>query len=116
LAAAKILLHWVEGMMAVFGRNQEMSLKELQAHVAVVKAEIAGREYSETLSSAMLAPGCRHVRYLRAWKFRNVTRPVTPAVVVPSPLSLIMGMAARDVGLLLLTVKRHNTEHTNVWG
>jgi hypothetical protein len=47
--------------MAVFGRNQEMSLKELQAHVAVVKAEIAGREHSETLSSAMLAPGCRHV-------------------------------------------------------
>ena len=47
LAAAKILLHWVEGMMALFDRNPEMSLKELRAHVAVVKAEIAARERSE---------------------------------------------------------------------
>jgi len=46
LAAAKILLHWVEGMMALFDRNPEMSLKELHAHVAVVKAEIAAREHS----------------------------------------------------------------------
>jgi hypothetical protein len=46
LAAAKILLHWVEGMMALFDRNPEMSLKELHAHVALVKAEIAARENS----------------------------------------------------------------------
>lgn len=46
LAAAKILLHWVEGMMAVFDRNPETSLKELRAHVEVVKAEIAAREHS----------------------------------------------------------------------
>ena len=46
LAAAKILLHWVEGMMALFERNPEMSLKELRGHVAVVKAEIAAREHS----------------------------------------------------------------------
>jgi hypothetical protein len=41
LAAAKILLHWVEGMTALFDRNPEMSLKELHAHLAVVEAEIA---------------------------------------------------------------------------
>jgi hypothetical protein len=46
LAAAKILLHWVEGMMALFDRNPEISLKELHAHVGVVKAEIAAREHS----------------------------------------------------------------------
>jgi hypothetical protein len=46
LAAAKILIHWVEGMMALFDRNPEMSLKELHAHVAVVKAEIAAMEHS----------------------------------------------------------------------
>jgi hypothetical protein len=46
LAAAKILLHWVEGMMALFDRNPEISLKELHAHVGVVKAEIAARERS----------------------------------------------------------------------
>jgi hypothetical protein len=38
LAAAK--------MVALFDRNPEMSLKELHAHVAVVKAEIAAREPS----------------------------------------------------------------------
>jgi len=49
LAAAKILLHWVEGMMAVFDRTPEMSLKELHAHGALVKAEIAAREHSEKI-------------------------------------------------------------------
>jgi hypothetical protein len=33
-------------MVALFDRNPEMSLKELHAHVAVVKAEIAAREPS----------------------------------------------------------------------
>jgi hypothetical protein len=39
---------------------------------------------------------------------------VTLAVVVPSPLSLTMGITARDVGLLRLTVKQDNSEHANV--
>ena len=39
---------------------------------------------------------------------------VTPAVVVPSPPSLTIGIAARDVGLLRLTVTQDNSEHTNV--
>jgi hypothetical protein len=46
LAAAKILLRWVEGMMAFFDRDPEISLKELHAHVGVAKAEIAAREHS----------------------------------------------------------------------
>jgi hypothetical protein len=46
LAAAKILLRWVEGMMALFDRNPEISLKELHAHVGAVKAEIAAQENS----------------------------------------------------------------------
>ena len=46
LAAAKILMHWIEGMMALFDRNPEMSLKELHAQVAVAKAEIAAMEHS----------------------------------------------------------------------
>jgi hypothetical protein len=46
LAAAKILLRWVEGMMALFDRNPEISLKELHAHVGIVKAEIAAQEQS----------------------------------------------------------------------
>ena len=46
LAAAKILLHWVEGMMAVFDRNPESNLKELHAHIGAVKAEIAAWECS----------------------------------------------------------------------
>jgi hypothetical protein len=33
---------------------------------------------------------------------------------VLSPLSLTMGIAARDVGQLHLTVKQDNSEHTNV--
>jgi hypothetical protein len=46
LAAAKILLHWVEGMMALLDRNPEISLKGLHAQVGLVKAEIAAREHS----------------------------------------------------------------------
>jgi len=46
LAAANILLHWVEGMMALFDRTPEMSLEELRAHVAFIKAEIAAQEHS----------------------------------------------------------------------
>jgi hypothetical protein len=37
----------VEDVMAVFDRIEEMSLKELHAHVALVKAEIAAREHSK---------------------------------------------------------------------
>lgn len=48
LAAAKILLHWVVGMMALFDRTPEASLKELHAHVALVKAEIAAKEHLGT--------------------------------------------------------------------
>jgi hypothetical protein len=46
LVAARILLHWIEGIMALFDRNPEISLKELHAHVRVVKAEIAAREHA----------------------------------------------------------------------
>jgi hypothetical protein len=46
LAAAKILLRWVEGMMALFERDREISLEELHAHVGAAKAEIAAREHS----------------------------------------------------------------------
>ena len=54
------------------------------------------------------------VRFTKLGSFAVWLAAVTPAVVVPSPLSLTMGIDARDVGLLRLIVKQDKSEHTNV--
>jgi hypothetical protein len=61
-------------------------------------------------SDAMPAPGCRYVAlFAKLGSFAVWVAAVTPEVVVPSPLSLTIGIAARDVGLLRLTVKQDNS-------